>query len=374
VTDGAPSRGPLAGLRVVEMAGLGPTPHAAMVLADLGADVVQVRRPVRAAAPDGAADADALLWRGRRVVEADLKDAAQVERVLDLVAHADVVIEGFRPGVMERLGLGPDVCLERHPGLVYARMTGWGQEGAWSGAAGHDINYLAVTGVLEAMGPAGAPPVPPLNLVGDFGGGSMLLVVGVMAALWERRTSGRGQVVDAAMTDGVNLLAQLAWSWRAAGRWSDQRGDNLLDGSAPFYATYACRDGYVAVGALEPQFWDALVRVVGLEDLPDRWDRRHWPALRAVLAERLGERTRAEWVEAFDGTDACVTPVLSFAEAPDHAYAQERGSFVTVDGHVQAAPAPRFSRSTPPTPGPLVGADLGGVLDEWSDGGGRTDG
>jgi alpha-methylacyl-CoA racemase len=363
--------GPLAGLRVVEMAGLGPTPHAAMVLADLGADVVQVRRPVTAVPPDGVGDADALLWRGRRMVGADLKDPAEVARVLDLVAHADVLVEGFRPGVMERLGLGPDVCLARAPGLVYARMTGWGQEGAWSGAAGHDINYLAMTGVLDAMGPAGAPPVPPLSLVGDFGGGSMLLVVGVMAALFERRTSGRGQVVDAAMTDGTNLLAQLQWSWRAAGRWSDQRGENLLDGSAPFYATYACVDGHVAVGALEPQFWDALVRVLGLQDVPDRWDRNTWPELRATLGERLGQRTRQEWVEAFDGVDACVTPVLTFAEAPGHPYAQERGSFVIIGGHVQPAPAPRFSRSVPPSPAAPVDASVADVLGEWSSAEGR---
>lgn len=358
--------GPLAGLRVVEMAGLGPTPHAAMVLADLGADVVQVRRPQRSAAPDGAADADALLWRGRRVVAADLKDADDVGRVLDLVDAADVLVEGFRPGVMERLGLGPDVCRARNPGLVYARMTGWGQTGAWSGVAGHDINYLAVTGVLDAMGPADAPPVPPLSLVGDFGGGSMLLVTGVLAALWSRQASGRGQVVDAAMTDGTNLLAQLQWSWKAAGRWSDHRGDNLLDGSAPFYATYACRDGHVAVGALEPQFWDALLRVLAIDDVPDRWDRSSWPGLRATLASRLAERTRQEWVAAFDGVDACVTPVLTFDEAPEHAYARERRSFVTVDGHLQAAPAPRFSESVPAVPTPARDAELDDVLAAWN--------
>ncbi|OPX17045.1 CaiB/BaiF CoA-transferase family protein [Gordonia sp. i37] len=364
--------GPLDGLRVVEMAGLGPTPHSCMVLTDLGADVVQIRRPAGRGAPDGVVDADSGLWRGRRIVEANLKDPDTIDTVRKIVVQADVLVEGFRPGVMERVGLGPDTCLELAPHLVYARMTGWGQGGQFQHAAGHDINYLAVTGILSAMGPAGEPPIPPLSLVGDFGGGSMFLVVGVLAALLERQRSGRGQVIDAAMTDGAAILAQLQWSWKAAGRWVSREDGNLLDGSAPFYCTYGCTDGYMAVGALEDVFWHNLVEVLGLEDLPNRWDRSHWPDLRAAIAARFATKSRAEWEEAFDGVDACVTAVLDFDEAPAHPYAVERGSYVRVSGEIQPNVAPRFSRSVPNNPAAHQSAALGSVLEGWLPG--RGDG
>jgi alpha-methylacyl-CoA racemase len=288
--------GPLDGLRVVELGGLGPVPHAAMVLADLGAEVVRVERP-----PGDAVPGDPTL-RGRRRVLADLKDPAGRDAVLALAARADVLIEGFRPGVAERLGIGPDDC---PPRLIYGRMTGWGQTGPRAADVGHDINYLALTGVLHAIGRAGERPVPPLNLVADFGGGSMLLVVGVLAALVERERSGRGQVIDAAMVDGVPMLAQLIWGLLDQGRWTDRRGLNLLDGGAPFYDTYTCADGkHVAVGAIEPQFQAELRAVLGVGDLG-----------RETLTAAFRTRTRDEWTAAFAGRDACVTPVLSFAEA-----------------------------------------------------------
>ncbi|WKN48650.1 CaiB/BaiF CoA-transferase family protein [Nocardioides sp. Arc9.136] len=359
---------PLAGLRVVELAGLGPTPHACMVLADLGADVVQVRRAAQAG-PDGVTDADAGLWRGRRVVEADLKDPADLALVRDLVDRADVLVEGFRPGTTERLGLGPEECRRRNPRLVYARMTGWGQDGPLARAAGHDINYLATTGLLGLMGPADGPPAPPLSLVADFGGGSMLLVAGVLAALLERATSGDGQVVDAAMVDGANLLGQLQWSWLAAGRSTGDRASDLLNGSAPCYTTYTCADGrYVAVGALEEPFWRTLLELLDLDPavVGDRWDATQWPRQRALLGGRFVTRTRDEWASVVDGTDACVTAVLDLSEAPAHPHARARAAYVEVDGHLQAAPAPRFSRSAPRTPVPpsVVGGEQ--VLASWS--------
>lgn len=359
--------GPLAGVRVVEMPGLGPTPHAAMMLADLGADVIRIRRKgPEAAGPDGIVEADAGLYRSRRSVEADLKDPADLARIREMILRADILVEGFRPGVMERLGLGPEIC-EDATQLVYARMTGWGQDGDRAMLAGHDINYLAVTGVLEAMGPAGAPPVPPLSLAGDFGGGAMLLVVGVLAALHDRSRTGRGQVVDAAMVDGAGLLAQLQWSWKAAGRWVSRSEGNLLDGSAPFYATYECADGrFVAVGALEEKFWRNLIGTLGLGDLPDRWDRAHWPVISAALAARFATRTRDEWSDDFAGVDACLTPVLDFDEAAADPVARQRGSYVTVDDAVQPAPAPRFSRTVLPTPSGSSTADLTQILDQWS--------
>ncbi|TIC84168.1 CaiB/BaiF CoA-transferase family protein [Nocardioides sp. GY 10127] len=359
---------PLAGVRVVELAGLGPVPHAGMVLADLGADVLQVRRASRAA-PDGVPDADAALWRGRRVLEADLKEPADLAVVQRLVDAADVLVEGYRPGTAERLGLGPEECLARNPGLVYARMTGWGQTGPLARTAGHDLTYLATTGLLGLMGPSDGPPVPPLSLVADFGGGSMLLVTGVLAALLERVTSGRGQVVDAAMVDGANLLGQLQLSWLAAGRSTGDRSSDLLNGSAPCYATYACADGrFVAVAALEDPFWLALL--AGLELDPDllgaRWEAADWPRQRALLAGRFVTRTRDEWARVFDGSDACLAPVLDHQEALTHPHAVARGAFVEVDGHPQAAPAPRFSRSRPrrPTgPVPVTSAD---ALATWA--------
>jgi alpha-methylacyl-CoA racemase len=359
--------GPLAGLRVVELAGLGPVPHAAMVLADLGADVVRVERP--AAGPDGRAR-DQML-RSRTRVEADLKDPADRERVLALAGCADVLLEGFRPEVAERLGLGPGDCFERNPRLVYGRMTGWGQDGPLAPRAGHDINYLSLTGALHAVGRAGERPVPPLNLVGDFGGGSMLLLTGVLAALWERGRSGRGQVVDAAMVDGVGVLLQMAWSLRGLGMWSDQRGRNLLDGGAPFYDTYECADGrYVAVGAIEERFYQQLLDGLGLaqDALPDRDDPAGWPELRDRLSAVFASRTRDEWAKAFEGTDACVTPVLRFDEVAGHPHTAARGGIVELDGVQQAAPAPRFSRTAPapPTvPAAAASADLDRVLARW---------
>lgn len=360
--------GPLAGLRVVELGAIGPGPHAAMLLADLGADVVRIERPAGGLRllPDGAAD---WLLRGRRRVAADLKEAAGRRLALRLVARADVLIEGFRPGVTERLGLGPDECRAANPRLVYARMTGWGQQGPLAQRAGHDLNYLAVTGVLHALGTAGAPPPPPLNLVGDFGGGSLYLVLGILAALWERERSGAGQVIDAAIVDGVSSLAQMVWALRGPGLWSDRREANLLDGGAPFYDTYACADGrYVAVGALEPQFYQELLNGLGLADadLPAQYDRAGWPVLRSAFTQAFASRDRDEWVRRFADTDACVTPVLSFAEAPAHPQLAARGTLTTLDGVVQAAPAPRFSRTVPDLPAPPPsGDDTAAVLRDW---------
>jgi alpha-methylacyl-CoA racemase len=366
------SGGPLSGLRVVELAGIGPGPHACLLLADLGADVVRVER-VRSTLPaDLTADIDASL-RGRTFVTADLKDPGELADVLALIDRADVLVEGFRPGVTERLGLGPEVCLTRNPRLVYGRMTGWGQAGPMASMAGHDLNYLSITGVLDNIGRAGERPVPPLNLVGDFGGGSMFLVLGVLAALWERQSSGRGQVVDAAMVDGVGALAHMVWSLHGNGRWPSGRGRNVLDGAAPFYDTYECSDGrFVAVGALEPQFYATLL--VGLDldpaTLPGQWDRERWGELRQVLAATFAGRSRDEWAAHFDGTDACVTPVLSLDEAPDHPHLVARGDFVTLDGIVQPAPAPRFSRTPARTPGTAVADRIAAVeaIRRWSAG------
>jgi alpha-methylacyl-CoA racemase len=364
--------GPLVGLRVIELAGIGPGPHAAMVLADLGADVVRVERP--SAGVQGwqlAPGAEDQMLRGRRSVQLDLKDPADRETLLRLVERADVLIEGLRPGVIERLGAGPADCHARNPRLVYARITGWGQQGPLADRAGHDINYIALSGVLHAIGPAGGKPVPPLNLVGDFGGGSMFLVLGVLAALWERERSGTGQVVDAAMVDGVSVLAQMFWSLRACGRWSDQRGANLLDSGVPFYDTYLCADGrYVAVGALEPQFYAALLGGLGLTDadLPVQQDPAGWPVLRRRFTDAFASRRRDEWMAVFEGTDACVTPVLSFAEVPMHPHIAARDTIIEIDGVPQAAPAPRFSRTPPdlPTPPPQPGADTAEVLADWA--------
>ncbi|WP_432841486.1 CaiB/BaiF CoA transferase family protein [Dactylosporangium sp. CA-092794] len=357
--------GPLDGLRVLEFAGLAPGPHAAMVLADLGADVVRICRPGQDAVPV----AEDHLLRGRDSVAVDLKSAAGRDLARRMAERADVLIEGNRPGVMERLGLGPDDCLAANPRLVYARVTGWGQDGPLALRAGHDINYVALTGVLRAIGHAGERPVPPLNLVADFGGGSMLLLVGILAALWERDRGGRGQVVDAAMVDGVGVLAQMVWALRARSRWSDERGTNLIDSGAPFYDTYRCADGeYVAVGAIEPQFYAALLAGLGLADagLPAQRDRAGWPTLRARLAEEFGRRPRAHWQRVFEGTDACVTPVLSFAEAPDHPHMRERAGFVDIAGVRQPAPAPRFSRTSAGPPGAARDIDVAAAAARWA--------
>ena len=344
----SPASGPLAGLRVVELAGIGPGPHACMLLADLGADVMRVERHGTAHVLPGASTVPDQTLRGRRMVRVDLKDPADVAAVLDLVEAADVLVEGFRPGVAERLGLGPAECLSRNSRLVYGRMTGWGQDGPMATAVGHDINYIALTGILDNIGRAGERPVPPLNLAGDFGGGSMFLVMGILAALWERDRSGAGQVIDAAMVDGASVLAQMMWSLRATGFWSTGRGHNFLDGSCPFYDTYPCADGrYVAVGAIEPQFFAALTTGLGLDldSLPAQWDRTGWPRLRDALAGALATRTRDRWAQHFAGTDACVTPVLTYDEALLHPHLVARKTFVDVDSIPQPAPAPRFSRT-----------------------------
>jgi alpha-methylacyl-CoA racemase len=361
--------GPLTGLRVMELAGIGPGPHAAMILADLGADVVRVERPRPAANPVAGAHQDYLL-RGRRSVTADLKAPAGQELVRKLSDKADVLIEGLRPGVAERLGVGPDVLRERNPRLVYARMTGWGQQGPLAARAGHDINYISLTGALHAIGTKGARPTPPLNLVGDFGGGSMFCVTGILAALWERERSGEGQVVDVAMVDGASVLLQMTWSMLGAGAWRDEQASNMLDTGAPFYDTYQCSDGrYVAVGALEPQFYAELLDGLGLDPaaLPAQHDQAGWPALRAAFTTAFAGRTRDEWAAVFAGRDACVTPVLSFAEAPAHPQLAERETIIEIDGVRQAAPAPRFSRTAPGVPASPAkpGADTDAVFRDW---------
>jgi alpha-methylacyl-CoA racemase len=347
--------GPLEGVKVIEIASLAPAPFGCMVLADLGADVLRVDRPDRSGRQ--ALPPTDPLCRSRRSIRLDLKNPAGVDILLRLAGSADVLVEAFRPGVAERLGFGPDVCLERSPRLVYARMTGWGQVGPLAGAAGHDIDYIAVAGSLEPIGRQGERPVPPLNLVGDFGGGGMLLAVGILAALLERERSGRGQVVDTAMVDGAALLTSFLYGLRAAGAWQDERGTNVLDGGAPFYDTYATADGrYMAVGALEPKFYDELLTRLGLADagLPAQYDRSGWPVLRKRFAETFASRTQAEWDEVFAGSDACVAPVVSPRDAPSHPHNAARGTFAEIGGVVQPAPAPRFGRTPAGLPTPPV--------------------
>ncbi|WP_430334064.1 CaiB/BaiF CoA transferase family protein [Rhodococcus sp. ACT016] len=347
---GAERKGPLAGIRVVEFAGIGPGPHAATLLADLGADVVRVQRAGQIPPEGTVGDQTA---RNRRIVEADLKNPEDVEKILGLLGRADILIEGFRPGVMERMGLGPDVALERCPRLVYGRMTGWGQDGPLAHSAGHDINYISLTGVLHAVGRKGERPVPPLNMVGDFGGGSMFLLFGILAALVERQSSGKGQVVDAAMVDGTLALSHIIWNFRRSGMWSDERGVNMLDGGAPYYDTYETADGkYMAVGAIEPQFYAELLKGLELDPaaLPGQHDAARWSELRQTLTDRFLTRTRDEWTKVFDGTDACTTPVLTFAEAPTDPHIAARGGIIELEGVPQHAPAPRFSRTPTATP------------------------
>ena len=345
MTGGA-RRGPLHGLKVVELAGIGPGPFAAMLLADLGADVVRVDRVGRGS-PLSVDPRHDLLNRGKRSVAADLRGAPGRELVLALASRADALVEGYRPGVAERLGVGPAEVLARNPRLVYARMTGWGQDGPLAGSAGHDITYLAITGALHAIGREGGPPQVPLNLVGDFGGGSLYLVVGLLAALHEAARSGRGQVVDAAVTDGVAHLTTLFHGLAATGAWRAERGVNLLDTGAPFYDVYPAADGrYLAVGALEPQFYAEFIRLLDPgDDLPEQYDRAQWPRLRARIAAAFATRTRAQWAEVFEGTDACVAPVLSLTEAPAHPHLAARGTFEQRGDVVQPAAAPRFSGS-----------------------------
>lgn len=357
--------GPLVDVAVVELAGLGPAPFCGMVLADLGATVIRIDRPGGGVLPLGSPDHD-VLNRGKLSVAIDLKHEEGAEVALRLVAGCDALIEGFRPGVAERLGIGPAQCLARNPALVYGRMTGWGQEGPLAGMAGHDIDYIALSGALGSIGPADQP-VLPLNLVGDFGGGGMLLALGVLAGTLHSRATGAGQVVDAAMVDGSALLMASHHGFMADGWWSPERASNLLDGGAPFYTTYATSDGgHMAVGALEPQFFTALC--AGLDLTPDQVghqnDRDAWPTMRRLFADRFSTRTRDEWSSHFAETDACVAPVLSMAETRDHPHIRSRGTFVDVDGVTQPAPAPRFSDSVAEIdrPPPLPGADTDGVL------------
>ena len=347
--------GPLAGLRVVELQGIGPGPFCGMMLADMGAEIIRVDRS--AAVGSGARSSD-VLARGRKSVAVDLKNPEGVETVLKLVESADVLLEGFRPGVTERLGLGPDVCLARNPKLIYGRMTGWGQTGTMAHAAGHDINYISLSGVLHAIGEGNSRPTPPLNLVGDFGGGGMLLAFGIVAALYERATSGQGQVIDAAMTDGSALLMNSIFGLMSQGVWNQNRGSNLLDGGAHFYGTYETKDGkHVSLGSIEPQFYALLLEKTGLDQDPDlakQMSRDDWPMLRQKLAGVMATKTRDEWDGIMLGTDICYAPILNFEEAVEHPHNQARQTFVNSADITQAAPAPRFSRTEPELPQPPV--------------------
>lgn len=355
--------GPLAGVRVIELAGIGPGPFACMMLADHGAEVIRVERP--GAAKRGGRDP---LLRSRRTIEVDLKAPQGVELVRALAAEADGFVEGFRPGVAERLGLGPDELLTANPKLVYGRMTGWGQTGPLAQAAGHDINYIAVSGALGAFGKAGGPPVPPINTVGDFGGGAMMLAFGMVSAILHARTTGHGQVVDCAMTDGSALLMAMMWGFRANGMWSDERGTNLLDTGAHFYDTYQCADGgWLAVGAIEPQFYALLRAKTGLDADPDfdaQMDRAAWGPLKDKLAALFRTRPRDDWVALLEGTDACVAGVLSMGEAPAHPHNAARQTFVEAGGVMQPAPAPRYSLSGTVAPRMAGGTDTDAVLAE----------
>src|SRR5450631_3044256 len=362
--------GPLTGVRVLEFEAIGPGPFCGMMLADMGADVLLVDRPQDPGLGLERERWNDVMLRGRRSVTLDLKRPDAVAATLALAEKADVIIEGFRPGVMERLGLGPDALFARNPKLVYGRMTGWGQDGPLAARAGHDIDYIALSGALHAIGRAGGAPVPPLNLVGDFGGGGMLLGFGIACALFEAQRSGHGQVVDAAMVEGASLLTTMFWGMRAAQRWSDVRGDNILDSGTPWYDTYETSDGqYIAIGAIEPKFYAALLERLGFADekLPDQHDRAGWPALRARFAAAFATKTRDEWCRVFEGSDACFAPVLTFADAARHPHALARQGYVAVGNVTQPAPAPRLSR----TPGrvrrapPERGAQGREALVDW---------
>jgi len=362
--------GPLAGVKVVELAGIGPGPFCAMMLADMGADVVRVERAsnVPADMPEGSPPDVAS--RGKRSIGVDLKNPEGVEAVLRLIEESDILLEGFRPGVTERMGLGPDVCLERNPALVYGRMTGWGQDGPYAQAAGHDINYIALSGVLSMIGRKDSGPVPPLNLVGDFGGGGMLLAFGVVSALVSARASGQGQVVDAAMVDGAAVLAAMFSSMAATGMWKPERGSNMLDTGSHFYDVYECADGeYISIGSIEPQFYSILLEKLELDpaDLPRQMDRDQWPALKDKVAGLFKTKTRAQWCEIMEHTDICFAPVLNWSEAPDHPHNKARETFIDVAGITQPAPAPRFS-GTPtavPAPPPHPGQDTDATLTDF---------
>jgi alpha-methylacyl-CoA racemase len=357
--------GPLHGVKVIEFAGIGPGPFCAMLLSDMGAEVVRIDRK----GGRGANKFD-ITSRGRRSLALDLKKPEAVETALKLIAQADALLEGFRPGVMEKLGLGPDVALKRNPKLVYGRMTGWGQTGPLSQAAGHDINYIALTGALHGIGRKGETPVPPLNLVGDFGGGALYLAFGMACALFEARGSGKGQVIDCAMTDGAASLMSMFYGFKAMGMWSDNKGENLLDGGAHFYDTYETADGkWVSIGSIEPQFYALLLEKAGLSD-PDfqaQMDRSKWPSLKEKIARVIATQTRDHWDKIMEGTDVCYAPVLSLTEAPNHAHNKARATFIEVDGVVQPAPAPRFSRTKPEVQGsaPTAGQHNEQILTGW---------
>ena len=361
--------GPLHGLKVIELAGIGPAPMCAMLLADQGADVVRIDRLEASGLGVNMAPRFDVHARNRRSLALDLKSPAGVDVLMRLLTTADVLIEGFRPGVAERLGFGPEACHERNPALVYGRMTGFGQHGPLAQAAGHDLNYIALTGALDAIGSAGGPPVPPLNLVGDYGGGALYLAFGVMAALHERQSSGRGQVVDAAMVDGAASLFSMFHGLAAGGQWGGGRGGNLLDGGAPFYATYETADQrYVSLAPLEPKFFAELAQRIGLDErfVKRQYDRRLWPEMREAIATLMRSKTRDDWCVLLDGSDACFAPVLSLTEASQHVHAQARAAYVDIDGVTQPAAAPRFDRSVAITPqrAPRRGEHSAAVLAE----------
>ena len=359
--------GPLQGVKVIEVGGIGPGPFCGMMLSDMGAEIVRVERKGQFMLTDPKFD---LLTRNRRSIEVDLRKEEGAAAVLKMVEQADALQEGFRPGVMEKLGLGPDECLKKNPRLVYGRMTGWGQEGPLAKAAGHDINYIALTGALHAIGRKGETPVPPLNLVGDFGGGGMMLAFGMVCALYESQKSGKGQVVDAAMVDGSAALMAMIYGLRASGLWTDDRGTNLIDGGAHFYDTYETADGkYVSIGSIEPQFYALLLKHTGIDD-PDfnnQHDLMKWPAFKERLVEIFKTKTRNEWCEIMEGTDVCFAPVLSLDEAKDHPHNRTRNTFIELEGVLQPAPAPRFSRTTPgtPNPPPKIGEHTEAVLADF---------
>jgi len=356
-----PTAGPLAGLRVIEIAGLGPGPFCAMVLADLGAEVIRLERVAMPAARVGIPDRRAILTRGRQAIGVDLKQQKGVDLVLRMVEHADVLLEGFRPGVLEKIGLGPTDCLERNSRLIYGRITGYGREGPLAAEAGHDINYISIAGALAPIGRRGEAPVPPLNLIADFGGGGMLLAMGILAAVYERTRSNLGQVVDAAMVDGAALLTTMFHEIRGLSLWHDERGTNSMDTGAHYYNVYETSDGlFLSVGAMEPHFYRSFMKGLGFSDetIPPQDDQSQWEPLQRRVAEIIRRRTREEWLQIFEGTDACVTPVLSLSEAPTHPQNQARATFIEIGEVVEPAPAPRFSRTPPPAPSPPPGAGV----------------
>ncbi|MED5530423.1 MAG: CaiB/BaiF CoA-transferase family protein [Pseudomonadota bacterium] len=358
--------GPLTGIKVIEMAAIGPVPFCAMMLSDMGAEVIRIDR----LSQKGSGSSANVLYRGRKSVAFDLKNSIALDSTLRLSDQADVILEGFRPGVMERLGLGPEVCLERNPKLIYGRMTGWGQSGPLSHAAGHDINYISIAGALGSMGYADRPPAPPLNLIGDFGGGAMYLLAGILAAIVERNSSGKGQVVDAAMTDGPASLLSPFYGLMAMGMWSTERYSNRLDGGAFYYGSYECSDGkYISLGSLEPQFYALLLEKCGITDetFKEQSDQEAWPIKREKMEALFKTKTQQEWCGILEGTDVCFAPVLNLKEAPDHPHNKTRQTFVKVQGVTQPAPAPRFSRTQGKiqSPAALTGENTEEVLSDW---------